>query len=225
MSDRDGAGVFRIGILASHGGSNFQAIFDRCVSREIPAQVGVVISNNSRSGAIERAERQGLPWAHLSSHTHRDPEDLDGAILTCLKDHGSDLVVLAGYMKKLGARTLAVYTDRILNIHPGLLPAFGGQDMYGERVHRAVLESGARVSGATVHLVDEHYDTGPIVAQEVVKVYAGDTPESLAARVLAVEHTLYPAVVRLFAERRVSIEGRRVTIQPSAGQEMNRPAG
>lgn len=210
-----GAGAFRIGILASHGGSNFQAIFDRCVSREVPAQVGVVISNNSRSRAIERARTQGLPWAHLSSHTHSDPAELDRAILACLRSHGVDLVVLAGYMKKLGDETLAAYADRIINIHPALLPAFGGQGMYGERVHKAVIASGARVSGATVHLVDENYDSGPIIAQEVVKVFEDDTPETLAARVLRVEHTLYPAVVRLFAEGRVEVTGGRVVVRPN----------
>jgi phosphoribosylglycinamide formyltransferase-1 len=213
MADADGAGEFRLGILASHGGSNFQAIFDRCVSLEIPAQVGVVISNNSTSGAIERARTQGLPWAHLSSRTHPDTQDLDRAILGCLQEHRADLVVLAGYMKKLGAGTLEAFANRIINIHPALLPAFGGQGMYGERVHQAVIASGARVTGATVHLVDENYDSGSIIAQEVVKVLEGDTAESVAERVLRVEHTLYPAVVRLFAERRVTVSGNRVCIQ------------
>ena len=213
MSDPDGAGTFRLGILASHGGSNFQAIFDRCVSDEIPAEVGVVISNNSKCGAIERARSQGLPWAHLSSRTHPDPVDLDSAILKCLQAHQADLVVLAGYMKMLGARTLDAYANRIINIHPALLPAFGGLGMYGEHVHEAVIASGARVTGATVHLVDEHYDTGRIIAQEVVKVYEDDTPQSVARRVLAVEHSLYPAVVRLFAERRVTVDDGRVRVK------------
>jgi phosphoribosylglycinamide formyltransferase 1 len=213
MADPDGVGAFRIGILASHGGSNFQAIFDRCVSREIPAVVGVVISNNSRSGAVDRARRQSLPWAHLSSHTHPESGALDSAILACLNEHQTDLVVLAGYMKKLGPETLSAYADRIINIHPALLPAFGGQGMYGERVHKAVLSSGARVSGATVHLVDEHYDNGPIIAQEVVKVYETDTADDLAGRVLRVEHTLYPAVVRMFAEGRVDIDEAGVHIK------------
>ena len=213
MADPYGVGTFRLGILASHGGSNFQAIFDRCASDEIPAEVGVVISNNSQSRAINRARSQDLPWAHLSSRTHPDPADLDSAILKCLEAHQTDLVVLAGYMKKLGACTLEAYANRIINIHPALLPAFGGRGMYGEHVHEAVIASGARVTGATVHLVDEHHDTGPIVAQEVVKVYEDDTPESVARRVLAVEHSLYPAVVRLFAERRVTVGNGRVRIK------------
>ena len=213
MVDPDGVGAFRIGILASHGGSNFQAIFDRCVSREIPARVGVVISNNSRSKAIDRARTQGLPWAHLSSHTHSDPDSLDRAILDCLRRHETDLVVLAGYMKKLGKETLAAFTDRIINIHPALLPAFGGKGMYGERVHQAVLASGVRVTGATVHLVNERYDSGPIIAQEVVKIFEKDTAESVAERVLRIEHTLYPAVVRLFAEGRVTISNGRARIK------------
>ncbi len=215
MADPDGVGAFRIGILASHGGSNFQAIFDRCVSREIPAQVGVVISNNSQSGAIERSQRQDLPWAHLSSHTHPNPQQLDRAILNCLAEHRTQLVVLAGYMKKLGQATLAAFGDRIINIHPALLPAFGGRGMYGDRVHKAVLASGARVTGATVHLVNEQYDSGPIIAQEAVKVYETDTADSIAERVLRIEHTLYPAVVRMFAEGRVVLEDGRVHIKPT----------
>jgi phosphoribosylglycinamide formyltransferase-1 len=217
MADADGDGAFRLGILASHGGSNFQAIFDRCVSLEIPAQVGVVISNNSTSGAIERAETQDLPWAHLSSRTHPDPVALDRAILGCLQQYKVDLVVLAGYMKKLGPDTLEAYKGRVINIHPALLPAFGGQGMYGERVHQAVIASGARVTGVTVHLVDGNYDSGPIIAQEVVKVLEDDTAESVAQRVLRVEHTLYPAVVRLFAERRVTVSCGRVSIQQRDG--------
>ena len=214
MADPNGVGAYRIGILASLGGSNFQAIFDRCVAQEISARIGVVISNNSRSKALERARVQGLPCAHLSSHTHPDPVGLDRAILKCLRSYKSDLVVLAGYMKKLGPKTLEAFSNRIINIHPALLPAFGGQGMYGQNVHEAVIASGARVTGATVHLVDEHYDNGPIIAQEVVKVYDGDTVESVAERVLAVEHRLYPAVVRLFAQGRVSVRDNRVTIQP-----------
>ena len=154
-----------------------------------------------------------MAWAHLSGQTHSDPADLDGAIERTLAEHRVDLVLLAGYVKKLGPRTLAAYKDRILNVHPALLPAFGGQGMYGRRVHEAVLASGATVSGVTVHLVDEHYDSGPIVAQETVPVQQDDTPETLAARVLRVEHTLLSAVVRLFAMRSVRVNDGKVTIE------------
>ncbi len=204
--------TFRLGVLASGGGTNMQAILDRCRSGELPARVSVVVGNNSRSGALERARRANIPVFHLSGRTHPEAEQLDRGIMNVLRSHGVDLVLLAGYMKKIGPLLLETYCSRILNVHPGLLPAFGGTGMYGLRVHQAVIESGARVSGVTVHLVDGEYDQGPIVAQEVVRVDPEDTPESLSEKVLEIEHRLYPAVVRLFAEGRVRVEGRKVKI-------------
>ena len=212
MAISEQAGAFCLGALASGGGTNLQAILDRCASGELPARVGVVISNNSDAGALERARRAGVPTVHLSSKTHPDPDALDRAITDVLQSHGVNLVLLAGYMKKLGAALVQAFPNRILNIHPALLPAFGGEGMYGLRVHRAVIESGARITGVTVHLADEEYDHGPIVDQEAVRVDQDDTPESLAARVLEVEHHLYSAVIRLFAEGRVDVDGRRVRI-------------
>ena len=137
---------------------------------------------------------------------------LSGLICRLLDEHGVDLVILAGYMKKLGPATLARFRGRVLNIHPALLPAFGGKGMYGPRVHKTVIASGAKVSGVTVHLADEEYDRGPIVAQEVVPVAFDDTPESLAARVLEVEHRIYADVIRAFAEGRVRLHGTRVEV-------------
>ena len=212
MPASEKTGVFRLGALASGGGTNLQAIMDRCASGDLPARMAVVIGNNSGSGALERARRAGVPTCHLSGRTHPDPQALDRAIAEVFQSYGVDLVVLGGYMKKLGPVTLQAYPNRILNIHPALLPAFGGKGMYGLRVHQAVIESGAWISGVTVHLADEEYDHGPIVAQEAVRVGPDDTPESLAARVLEVEHRLYWEVVRLFAEGRVAVEGRRVRI-------------
>lgn len=212
MPASEKTGVFRLGALASGGGTNLQAIMDRCASGDLPARMAVVISNNSGSGALERARRAGVPTCHLSGRTHPGPQALDRAIAEVFQSYGVDLVVLGGYMKKLGPVTLQAYPNRILNIHPALLPAFGGKGMYGLRVHQAVIESGAWISGVTVHLADEEYDHGPIVAQEAVRVGPDDTPESLAARVLEVEHRLYWEVVRLFAEGRVAVEGRRVRI-------------
>lgn len=180
----------RLGFLASGRGSNMQAVIDACRSRELAAQPAVVISNNSRSGALERARRQGIPAAHLSSVTHPDPARLDGAILDVLRTHRVDLVLLLGYMKKLGPKTLAAYHCRILNIHPALLPAFGGQGMYGLAVHEAVLAAGVTQTGVTIHLVDDRYDHGAIVTQHRVPVKTGDTPEALAERVLEQEHRL-----------------------------------
>lgn len=204
--------AYSLGVLASGGGTNLQAILDRSDSGRLPARVAVVIGNNSRSGALARARRAGVPAFHLSGLTHPKPGALDRTIAATLRSHGVDLVVLAGYMKKLGPVTLENYRDRIVNIHPALLPAFGGLGMYGHRVHEAVVRSGAVVSGATVHLVDEEYDTGPIILQRRVRVATEDTPDSLARKVLAVEHELYTEAIGLFAEGRISVAGREVRI-------------
>jgi phosphoribosylglycinamide formyltransferase-1 len=206
-----------LGVLASGGGSNLQAIIDNSEAGRIDATVCVVISNNSGSGALARARKHGIPAIHLSSRTCPTPEALDHAILDTIREHRVALVVLAGYMKKLGPRTLAAYDNRILNIHPALLPSFGGEGMYGHHVHEAVLDSGAKVSGVTVHLVNPQYDQGPIVAQRVVAVLDDDSPEELAARVLREEHKLYSEVIQWFAEGRVYVEGGRARVGSAAG--------
>ena len=205
MTKSEHVSPFRLGILASHAGTNFQSILDRCLTGEIPAKVGVVVSNNSRSGALERAQKCGIPISHLSSATHPVPEALDEALTETLLRHHVDLVVLAGYMKKLGPVLLRKYKGRVINVHPSLLPAFGGQGMFGKRVHEAVLKSGCAVTGVTIHVVDGEYDHGPVIAQAVVPVLNGDTPEKLAQRVLEMEHRLYPNVVRLLAQNRIAI--------------------
>ena len=195
-----------LGVLASHGGTNLQAIIDSCRSGAIDAEVRVVISNNSRSLALERARRANIPASHLSSSTHPDPDRLDEAITETLQLYGVQVVALAGYMKMLGTRTLDAYRSRILNVHPALLPKFGGQGMYGERVHEAVLASGERVSGVTVHLVDEVYDHGPVVAQTQVPVLPDDTPGTLAAKVLEQEHILYPETIQRIATGEIDLD-------------------
>lgn len=181
----------RLGFLASHGGSNMQAIIDACKDGRLGATPCLVVSNNSDARALQRARREGLPAYHLSAVTHPDPDALDREILRVLRAHAVDLVILAGYMRKLGPATLEAYRGRILNIHPALLPRFGGQGMFGKRVHEAVLAAGEATTGVTIHLIDEHYDTGPILAQRQVPVLPTDTPESLAERVLREEHRLY----------------------------------
>lgn len=175
--------TLRIGVLASHHGTTLQAILDACEAGTLTAQIVTVISNNSQSGAAQRAHRHAVPFAHLSGHTHPAPEALDEAICATLEQHNADIVVLAGYMKKLGPRTLKQFEGRILNTHPALLPKFGGQGMYGSRVHEAVLASGESTTGVSIHLVDAGYDTGPVIARCEVPVLAGDTVESLAKRV------------------------------------------
>lgn len=210
LSGRNAA--YRLGVLASGGGTNLQAIIDRSASGRLPAHVGVVIGNNSRSGAFARARRAGIPAFHLSGRTHPQPGALDRAIAETLRSHGVNLVVLVGYMKKLGPVTLENFRDRIINIHPALLPAFGGKGMYGDLVHEAVVRSGVEVSGATVHFVDGDYDTGPVILQRSIRVQPEETPDSLARKVLAVEHELLSEVIGLFAEGKISVDGREVRI-------------
>lgn len=182
--------TLQLGFLASHGGSNMQAIIDACREGRLDATPCVVISNNSESMALQRARRAGIPAFHVSAATHPGPAE-DREILRILRKHRVDTVVLAGYMKQIGPCTLGAYHGRILNIHPALLPKFGGQGMYGQRVHEAVLVAGERATGVTVHVVDGLYDHGRILAQREVPVRQGDTAESLAARVLQEEHRLY----------------------------------
>ena len=197
----------RLGFLASHGGSNVQAILDACREGRLDAEPCVVISNNSDAMVLDRAMAARVPAFHLSSHIHPDPARLDEAILAVLEKHRVNLIVLAGYMKKLGPKTLARYRGRVLNIHPALLPKFGGKGMYGHHVHEAVLAAGEKESGATVHIADEEYDRGRILAHKKVPVKAGDTPDSLAERVLEVEHQLYAETLQRIASGDIKLEG------------------
>ena len=178
----------KIGFLASHYGSNMQTVIDACTAGQLQAVPCVVISNNSKAEALARAQRAGIPHRHLSAVTHPIAEHLDAAILQTLVSHGAEIVVLAGYMRKLGRQTLAYYRGHILNIHPALLPKFGGDGMYGAHVHEAVLAAGETETGVTIHLVDAEYDHGAILAQSRVPVLPGDTVATLAQRVLACEH-------------------------------------
>lgn len=193
----------RLAVLASHGGSNMQAIMDNITADRLDARIVLVISNNSESGALERARRAGVPWRHISARTH--PEGEDAAITEAIRQSHADLVVLAGYMKKLGPRLLAAYSGRILNIHPALLPAYGGAGMYGIHPHEAVIAAGEKESGATVHLVTDEYDRGPILGQKRVPVLPGDTAETLQKRVLGVEHQIYSEVIQGIAEGRIRL--------------------
>ena len=192
----------RIAALASHGGSILQAVIDACETGELAAQVCLVVSNNSSAGAVARAEKHGIATAHLSNRTHPDPDALDTAIEQALLESGAQWVLLTGYMKKLGPRTLDRYRNRIINTHPALLPKFGGQGFYGRKVHAAVLEAGESESGATVHLVDGEYDTGPILAKRKVPVRPGDTVENLEERVKEAERALIVTTLGELARRR-----------------------
>jgi phosphoribosylglycinamide formyltransferase-1 len=179
--------MLRIGVLASHEGTTLQSIIDVCAQERINGRVVAVISNNSGSGALRRAAAAGIEIFHLSSATHSSGDSLDAAICGALQRARANVIFLAGYMKRLGPRTSAAFPSRILNIHPALLPKFGGQGMFGDRVYEAVLAAGESESGASVHLVDAEYDTGAVVRQERIRVVPGDTVESLKARVQACE--------------------------------------
>jgi phosphoribosylglycinamide formyltransferase-1 len=183
-----------------------QAIIDACMEGRLDARPCVAISNNSEAVALDRARKAGIPRYYISGKTHPGGVE-DQAILRTLRAHDVDMVILAGYMKRLGPLTLQAYRGRILNIHPALLPKFGGQGMYGKRVHEAVLQAGETVTGVTVHVVDELYDHGRILAQCEVPVLAGDTVDSLAERVLRQEHRLYPDTLRRIAAGEIELEG------------------
>lgn len=189
----------RLGFLASGGGTNLQAILDACVAGQLHGDPRLVISNNSKAGALQRARALGIDTCHLSGHTHPSPEALDRAICDAMQDRDVEVICLVGYMKKLGPLTLTAFHRRILNVHPALLPRHGGQGFYGERVHAAVLAAGDSHSGATIHLVDEEYDHGPVVDQQTVPVRPDDRVEDLAARVLEVEHSLFPKTLQKIA--------------------------
>ena len=190
----------RVAVFASGGGTNLQALLDSFNTHDGAARIVLVVSDRQDAHALERARAAGVE-AVVIPVTGRPIDYASRETLVTLESADIDLIALAGYLRLVPPAVVRRYRNRIINIHPALLPAFGGKGMFGLRVHRAVIESGAMVSGATVHLVDEQYDTGEIVAQWPVPVLPGDTPEALAARVLRVEHLLYPAALEAVARR------------------------
>ena len=195
----------RLGILASHSGTNLQAIMDACNQDRLDAEVAVVISNNSGSAAIQRARSMCIPAYHISG-ANPQPAREDAAIQDALRRHRVDLVVLAGYMKMLGPETLETYHNRVLNSHPALLPKFGGKGMYGSRVHEAVVNAGEKVTGVTIHLVDEVYDHGVAVAQCTVPVLPGDTAAELEERVKERERRFWVEVLQKIASSEIDLD-------------------
>jgi len=189
-----------------------QAVIDACKEGRLLAKPCVVISNNSDSEALIRANREGISFYHLSRKTHPDPEQLDTEILLTLQRHNTELVILAGYMYKVGPKTFAHYKGRILNIHPALLPKYGGVGMYGNRVHEAVLAAGEKETGVTIHMVDEEYDHGAIVAQCLVPVMADDTAETLARRVLECEHWFLVEILgKIISKEKIKVSNDALT--------------
>lgn len=203
----------KVAVLVSGGGSNLQALLDATRSGEIPAEITLVISNKPEVYAIKRAEDSGIPAIVLDHRDFASAEEFSRAILKRLQETEVDLVCLAGFLRILAPCVPEAYPNRILNIHPALLPAFGGKGLYGMRVHQAVLASGVKYSGATVHIVTAEPDQGPIVCQEVVPVKDDDTPQSLADRVLQVEHRIYPEALRLLAEELIEVDGLRTRLK------------
>ncbi len=191
------SGIVRIAVLASHGGSILQAVMDACAVGDIKAEVALVVSNNSGALALRRAAAADMKTLHLSSRTHPQPNQLDDAICIALKGAKADWVLLAGYMKKLGPKVLSKFRHRILNAHPALLPKYGGRGFYGRNVHQAVVDAGETETGATIHLVDQDYDTGPIIAQARVPIHSWDRVEEVEERVKLLERGL---VVKTLAQ-------------------------
>lgn len=200
--------VLRVAILGSGRGSNFQAILNALQRGEIRnVRICVVISNNSNAGILEIARANNMPAVHLSQRLFLDGDQFVEAMLRTLRDHDVNFIALAGYMKQLDSRIIAALRNRIINIHPALLPKYGGKGMYGMHVHEAVVANRESVTGATVHLVDEEFDHGAIVLQKQVAIEPGDTPEIVAAKVLTIEHEIYPQALRLYAEGKIPDKG------------------
>jgi len=192
---------FRVAVFASHTGTNLRALHHASLETDAAFRISLVVSNNRESGALAYARACSIPFAHMSGVTHPDPVQLDAAICSHLDNHEINLIVTAGYMKKIGPRTLESYADRIINVHPSLLPRHGGKGMYGRAVHEAVLASDDHVSGVSVHVVTAEYDDGPVIGRRVVAVEPDDTVERLSQRVLKAEHLLLPEVVQDLAMR------------------------
>lgn len=202
-------------VLASGSGSNLKAIINAQKSGKITSKVVLVISNNSGSGALETARKNQIPAYHLSQKLFTSEAEFNKKFIALLKKYNIDLIILAGYMKMIDPQIIKLYKKRILNIHPALLPEFGGKGMYGMNVHEAVLKAGRTITGATVHLVDEVYDNGAIILQKEVTVKKNDTAETLAGRVLKTEHKLYPTAIRLFEEKKILIRKNKIHIKKS----------
>lgn len=198
--------------MVSGGGTNLQAVLDACADGRIPARVVGVISSNPQAFALQRATDAGVPYVVINKKQYDDADTHDAAVMQAIENFGGQAVVLAGYMSILGLGLVLRYP--IVNVHPALIPSFCGKGFYGLRVHKAVLDYGAKVSGATVHFVDEGTDTGPIIMQKCVEVKQDDTPETLAARVLKVEHEILVKSVALLCEGRLRVVGRTVQILP-----------
>ncbi len=204
--------ALNLGVLVSGRGTNLQAVIDSIQKGSLEAEVCVVISSKQDAYALKRAEKYGIPHYCVLRRDYKRQKDFEREMVSLLKKHDVELVVLAGFMTILSPYFVNEFKNKIINVHPSLIPAFCGKGFYGERVHKAVLDYGVKITGATVHFVDEETDTGSIILQQAVQVLDDDTVESLGARVLKLEHELLPKAINLFARGKLKIEGRRVKI-------------
>ena len=206
--------MLRIGVMVSGGGTNLQAILDSIDSGRLPdCRVVTVISSRPGAYALERAKKYNIPSYVISRKNFLTQEEYDEAVLGHLKKHDVQLVVLAGFLSRIGKKVLDAYRDAVINIHPSLIPSFCGKGFYGITPHMKALEYGVRITGATVHFVDSEYDSGPIILQKAVEVKPDDTPESLQKRVMEqAEWIILPKAIRLYAEGKLKVEGRHVII-------------
>ena len=202
----------RIAIFASGSGSNAEAIIRATYEGKLSSEVGLVISNNADAGALQRAKELDVNYSAIDRRNFNSEESYISSLFSLLDENGIDFIALAGYLKLVQPQLIEKYRNKITNIHPALLPSFGGKGFYGINVHEAVLEAGCKVSGVTIHMVTEAYDRGAIIAQKSVPVLGDDNPDSLAARVLKVEHQIYPEALQLFAEGRVKVTNNIVRI-------------
>lgn len=211
------AKVKNLAVFASGRGSNFINIHKNIIRGKIAAKVTCLITDNFEAGAIEYAKKYNIAIHTLPPKDYPSPEDFGRVLLNVLNDHGISWIILAGYLKMIPENVVRAFSNKILNIHPALLPCFGGKGMYGINVHRAVFQSGAKVSGVTVHLVNEIYDSGPIVMQRPVNIELCLNPEEIAKKVLKTEHKLYSEAIKKILNTPFRIESNRVVFLPSAG--------
>lgn len=202
--------AIKIGVLASGSGTNLQTIIDTIEAGKLPAEIACVLSNNAAAFALERANRHGIPSLHIDHRIFAGREAYDAALVEALREYGVKLVVLAGFMRIITPVLLDAFPWAVMNIHPALLPAFPGL-----HAQRQALDYGVKITGCSVHFVDAGTDTGPIIIQSAVPVMEGDTETSLSARILVEEHRIYPEAIRLFAEGRLKVDGRKVVISPA----------
>ena len=201
----------RVAVFASGSGSDFQSIID--ANERAPfCEIALLVASKEGIGAIARAQKHGIAYIVCAKSAYPAPEEMGAALIEACRAHGVDYIVLAGYLSMVPENLIRAYPDAIINIHPSLIPSFCGKGFYGLNVHRAAIEYGVRISGLTVHFVDEHYDSGAIILQRAVAVEEGDTPETLQARILEEEHKALPEAVRLLTTGKIRKEGRKVII-------------